>query len=281
MNELNTPQDQDKTPKHTDESENGSTLGNVTLPIAESPTSPSEQCHPYTYQHSPKPWWKRIDWKLIVELFVLGVGIKVACIYSGQLNQMIESNKITCETFETAARPYIVIDNIQKAEAKTGVRIFCSSNLEQICVRIYYTVTGQTPAIAVQREVHVLFEKDQKAAEDTITNWNPKSIESPEGFPPMSTRGHTWDDPVEETVPLDQADLLLRDKGTVYVYGAIKYRDLLKHRHVTRFCFIQSVIPHCPKAGCFADCEFGNYIDKSGDVPTQEEEPCHGKHKRR
>lgn len=170
------------------------------------------------------------------------------------------------ESFKTAARPYIVIDNIQKADKKTGARIFCSTKLEEICVRIYYTVTGQTPAISVQREAHVLFEKNWEVAKNAINNWTPKCLESPDGFPPMSTTHHIWDEPIAETLSPNEASLLLKDRGIVYVYGAIKYRDLLKHRHVTRFCFVQSVIPHCPKEGCFDNCEFGNYIDQPEDV---------------
>jgi hypothetical protein len=219
-----------------------------------------------------------------VGLFTMLIVLAYTVITRNQLEQTTiaaQAAKGAADTaarsFQTYARPYIVIDNVQKADKDSGARIFCSSKPEQICVRIHYTVTGQTPAIDVQREVRFLGEKDSEVAEDVIEHWNPKHFESPDGFPPMSTTNHTWDDPVEDVISPEQADLLLMDKGIVYVYGVIKYRDLLECRHVTRFCFVQSVTPHCPKEGCFGNCQFGNHVDMERDVPTEKDKdkPCH------
>lgn len=61
-------------------------------------------------QDMPMPkWWHRIDWsQVVLDCLLLIVGIKLACIYSGQLDQMIEQTKIS----RRGSRPFVGIAGI-------------------------------------------------------------------------------------------------------------------------------------------------------------------------
>jgi hypothetical protein len=56
----------------------------------------------------PSPWWKRADWHLIVQILLFIVGIKVALIYSGQLEQMRKSTEATKSAADTAQRTLVI-----------------------------------------------------------------------------------------------------------------------------------------------------------------------------
>lgn len=53
------------------------------------------------------PWWKRIDWHLVIQVLLFAVGIKVALIYSGQLEQMKEATVAAKSAADTAQQSLI------------------------------------------------------------------------------------------------------------------------------------------------------------------------------
>jgi hypothetical protein len=61
------------------------------------PNDPSTKPKARDSEHSANqsPWWKRVDWHLLIQILLFIVGIRVEYIYSGQLTQMTESNKLT------------------------------------------------------------------------------------------------------------------------------------------------------------------------------------------
>jgi len=198
--------------------------------------------------------WKAINDQL-PELHVAAVAAKDAA-------------QIADKSFKTDARPYVVVDNVWKAQKPDkdikGTQIIpfapCSDDLGHVCVRLFYTVTGHTPAIGVRRHIRVLVQSDPIAAESTIDSFKPECPERPEGNPPMSTGNHNWDDPSKEVFPPDEIERMLNDKVRMYVYGAIEYRDLFDRCHVTRFCFVERVKERCAPEGCFDNCKYGNWI---------------------
>src|SRR5271170_185223 len=53
-------------------------------------------------------------WKMVLEVGAVIVGLYVAWVYSGQLAQMIESNKINKEAFESVQRAFLVCYDISQ-----------------------------------------------------------------------------------------------------------------------------------------------------------------------
>jgi hypothetical protein len=92
MDKSDTPEGQDNTSNHSNDRQNG-----------------SSSKHNCSYRDA-KPFWKRLatyEFILGVSLFV--VGVKVARIYSGQLDQMIDSNRISRQSLQISQRPWIKI----------------------------------------------------------------------------------------------------------------------------------------------------------------------------
>src|SRR5438132_107630 len=67
------------------------------------PIPPAESRDP-NYNSKPAP---RTNWQTIIEIAVFLVGIYVAYIYSGQLNQMIESNRINRDALQSVQRAFV------------------------------------------------------------------------------------------------------------------------------------------------------------------------------
>jgi hypothetical protein len=115
MNKSNTPQGQDSTAKDTGQSKNeGAGSKSVTTGSKNTPTT-NETDDPDNSNNPSKTltWLKKhVTATLVVELLVLLVGIKVAYIYSDQLDQMRESVKIAHDTFIAANKPSVGVNGI-------------------------------------------------------------------------------------------------------------------------------------------------------------------------
>jgi len=76
--------------KNTQNPDNGDAAGSRTADSQKK----NEACdgQEYTHLNSEKPkWWHRIDWsQVVLDTLPLIVGIRLVCIYTGQLNQMIQ-----------------------------------------------------------------------------------------------------------------------------------------------------------------------------------------------
>lgn len=109
MNEFrsHTTEGQDNTAKKSDETQNSLPLGNVPPRIPERPPTPDNHDDARNNSNQP-PWWKRLaTWQFVAEIAIFIVGVKVACIYSGQLNAMLEANKINRDVFVKGNRPWV------------------------------------------------------------------------------------------------------------------------------------------------------------------------------
>ncbi len=201
-----------------------------------------------------------------------------AAVATFQWFQMKRATDIAAEAFTTDARPYVVIDNVKRNFIVTNKQTDafkiipqCFDNSGRICVELDYTVTGRTPAIGVQRVIHVISEENPINAKQKIESLITQCPQQANGWPPMSTGSHQWIDSSAETFTPEQAERIVNDKAIMYVYGAIQYRDLFLKCHVTRFCFVQPVQSQCPdKGGCSGNCEYGNWIDRDEDLPKSQ-----------
>jgi hypothetical protein len=105
MDELqsSTPEGQDGTVKHGDDSQESDSFGNVAPPKTESPSSPPKHCHPYDCLAAPSPWWRRLSvWQFLFEILIFIVTVRIAWIYSDQLSEMITANDVSMGSFRRA-----------------------------------------------------------------------------------------------------------------------------------------------------------------------------------
>lgn len=146
VKESDTPQDQHNTAKDTNQSKNkGAGSKNVAAGSKNAPTT-NEADDPDNSKNPSKTlaWLKKhVTVTLVVELLVLLVGIKVACIYSAQLNQMIESNKITLQTLKVSQGAYVTIGRKDGVVADFIIPKDAKQNAEIV---IYFQNSGHLPA---------------------------------------------------------------------------------------------------------------------------------------
>jgi hypothetical protein len=164
MNELesDTPQGQDNTTERGNEPKDGGTLG-IVLFAQKNPATPSEQ---YCSYHSPKPpWWKRLSsWQLFIEILVFIVAIRVACIYSGQLKQMIEANRLSHDNFIVDERAWVGVD-IQLSNTKNAdgtIRFVANGVLKN---------TGKTPALKMSFPHNIVITRAWNETIDQDKEW--------------------------------------------------------------------------------------------------------------
>lgn len=164
MDELkaNTPESQDNTTEHSNERKNSGGLSDLTISKTESPPPPSEQCHPYHWQYPPKPWWRRLNWQLIVELMVFVVAVKVAFIYSGQLDQMKRTNDIT-EGFQ---RPWVGV-KIDKIRVDFGAVDVPVRTLQGLQIERTIHNYGTSPAVNLLETFEYLHDDSRPDSEKT------------------------------------------------------------------------------------------------------------------
>jgi hypothetical protein len=164
MTDLNTPQRQDNTDAHGEKSQDGSTLSNITLSEAEGPSPPPKKRHCYHCHCEPKPWWKRINWQLLVELVVFGLGFKVACIYEHQLKAMLEANELTRNNFVVDERAWVGIDFklVHTVNPDGTVRFIANGELRN---------TGKTPALKMSLPHAVVITKPWDELIDQDKEW--------------------------------------------------------------------------------------------------------------
>lgn len=74
----------------------------------------ADHCDKNSHHSLPKPkWWHRIDWsQVVLDGVLIIIGIKLAGIYSGQLNQMIESNGINRQALVAVQRAFLTCQDV-------------------------------------------------------------------------------------------------------------------------------------------------------------------------
>ncbi len=175
-------------------------------------------------------------WKFITDetnhraLIFIGT-LTIALIYSGQLAQMIESNRISRKSLEDVQRAFV-------SPRKVEITPITANNPKQaVAVQIDFgwENNGTTPARALTQ--HMSTRWDAKPIPDDFVfqdEWLPgdeRSIRATYISPKGSLGGGKF------LVP--SATLLQIYSGTLHVYywGWAKYTDAFQQRHVTESCF--------------------------------------------
>lgn len=76
-------------------------------------------------------------WKMALEFAAVVVGIVVAIIYGGQLSQMIESNRLTRESYKLDERAWVAVTAVNGTRPETDKKFTYS---------VHFVNTGKTPA---------------------------------------------------------------------------------------------------------------------------------------
>ncbi|HMD85550.1 MAG TPA: hypothetical protein VKO18_12725 [Terriglobia bacterium] len=230
-----TPEGQDDPSKYAGNATNGGTL---TVSKSYNPPPPPEHCNAYNHSSQP-PWWKRPEPRhTIIQILLLGVGIYVAKVYSCQLHQMIESNRINREALESVQRAFIGLERF--SVGGTGQR-FNSKEIDFFTVTDHLENSGTTPAIQVVHYFRVQEFSDEPTEQDflpknmTITGTtyvSPKGTLTAEDEKPASF--YIGSKPLEtltETVMIPRKICFL---------GLVIYYDVFENTkpHVTEFCKI-------------------------------------------
>jgi hypothetical protein len=172
MNESDTPKAQDNTAEQRNDPKESSAFRDA-IPVLKNPESPTESAYSCYHHKPPKPFWKDIKaWEFVFVIGTFLVAIKVACIYSGQLDQMIESNRLTRESLQTSQRPWVGVETVRlvapigfiKAGSGKDITYFVSGSLE-IKIKNY----GSSPALSVSDFIEIYdpdFSKEPFAPRD-------------------------------------------------------------------------------------------------------------------
>lgn len=147
------PKGNDKSDDHTGDSPHCSPLADSPSSKLGNPSTPPKHQNPNNHS-SNLPWWRRAEPRgFIIQLLLLAVGIWVAKIYSCQLNQMIESNRINREALESVQRAFIFYDNTGAARVRTD-------NTKQSLHSWRFSPTiansGTTAAIQAIQQFHIM-----------------------------------------------------------------------------------------------------------------------------
>ena len=115
MNESNAPQSQDSTAKDANQSKNKGSGGEVVAASPKHIPTTNKNDEAKTQKESTMWSWfrKQITVALVIEILIFAVTIKIAYIYSGQLDEMIKSNKISRESLVTVQRAFMNMYNVQ------------------------------------------------------------------------------------------------------------------------------------------------------------------------
>jgi hypothetical protein len=250
MNQSNVPQNQDNAANDPDESENSAALGNLPPFIPNGPAPPPEGDDPQNNANRPQ-WWQRLStWQFIGEIALLLVGIKVACIYSKQLDQMIEQNSLSRisgesvrQTFRIDQRAWIVASDSGTAPKLTARRA--------VAIPLTITNTGKTPALKVEGDVVAVLLSKNERPEFIYTQNSGHPHAKIKGGTLFPNRPETVSYPIFEhgkaviglalrpiilTPELDK-DLGRGDDSWIAIHGQIEYWDVFGVYHWVHFCY--------------------------------------------
>jgi len=100
------PESHDNTSEHANHSDSGGAIGDTLPGESGHPPAPPEHNGANNHSEQSPRWWDR--GAFVLQLLIFIVGCYVAWVYSGQLDQMRESNKINRDALQSVQRAFIV-----------------------------------------------------------------------------------------------------------------------------------------------------------------------------
>jgi len=248
MENSDAPKSQDNTTEAKNNSQNSGTLGSVSLK-SENPPTPHKSCCSYHHAKAT-PWWKRLStWQFVAEIAIFMVGVRVACIYKGQLEQMIMTNRISHDALVASQRPWLMNDG-------TATYTFRISGKDMATTTFTFNVKnfGPSPALDVGFGIYPFIRGDPNGGperHDLFEDARKQACQSADGIITVSGNSifpqqvHTYG-----TGGMIEGSMVSK-VGAVLFYGCIAYRDQFDTKHTTHyttFCVFGPVKePHPPQ----------------------------------
>lgn len=223
------------------------------------------------------PWFKKqITIALIVEVLIFATTIKIACIYSGQLDAMITQNKNTLEAFHTDERAWIGIEPLKpKLKAPASAKFTALYTYE-----LYLRNSGKTVARCV--EVRLPRGASGSSAdfvnhEDWIANLQDKFLlgqfKGSEGIPITRSSPQAIAPGQVAPIPIDiygQAPQVFTNSQQIWSFvGRVDYIDEFSVRHWVKFCMFIA-----QRDGSLGYCKYGNDEDRNPEIPPAVKPSC-------
>jgi hypothetical protein len=207
------------------------------MPLHDTPTDKKAVSTEQKSKPNATPWWK-----MVLEAVAVLVGIYVAFIYSRQLTQMIESNKISRESLTSVQRAFVTFNTVQYTRFVNP-----DANGQQWQFNGELINNGTTPAIqAVQR--FVVDELPNGLSEETFTG------DFSEQKANVGTVGPKATYTVGPALKSDQFVFMgqkidlehperaraIQIEKHIYFWGWAAYRDIFRNTplHLTEFCAV-------------------------------------------
>jgi hypothetical protein len=232
MSKSDTPKGQDSTSKDTTEGKNGGAIGETVPVNPKVPTAENKTRDANNHPSKMITWIKnQITLTVIIEILGFLLLVRIACIYSGQLTQMVESNKINRESLESVQRAFIFVNPVPEIQtANTG-----SSQLTLF--NFWMENAGVTPTKKLS--AHISWVRSYNgtplprdfAFPDAGTDSQDSSVSviGPKNKFPLSVG----------PIPRDFMERLYKHEVRLFTYGWVKYNDVFENtpRHVIRFSY--------------------------------------------
>jgi hypothetical protein len=204
-------------PKTAASGEGQETARDTPLVSTAPPQSKQETCH---CRPDQTPLWK-----IALESGAVVVGVVVAIIYGGQLSQMIESNRLTRESYKLDERAWVAVTAVNGTGPEADKKFMYS---------VHFVDTGKTPARSV-----VIHPGDELAPRGQNPNFSVETGAVRLGvLSPSSER--TYDNgpipPTRNIQTMTKQDLDILRTKTLYVHGKITYDDIFGCHHWITYC---------------------------------------------
>lgn len=235
----NAPHCQDSTKGDAQRTENSTQTGTGTaLPQEKRKIN---DCHEYACHHATRAkWWHRIDWsQVILDALLLIVGVKLACIYTGQLNQMIRSNTLLDKSIRLDERAWLSVE-VTSSPALAGrplrdIGIFANTGKTYaLNVRACKVVdeTRNDPPINPIKEPPTFYDCSKES------DWHSHGVLAPNsrvqvdfGSAYVAIKGVGY--PITKQI----ADYYNAGKRVTWRYGEVRYDDIFGCHHWVRYCY--------------------------------------------
>jgi hypothetical protein len=232
VKESNAPQGQDNTPNHTNDSQNSGTLGNAPPRVGGDPPSPPEHRNPNGNSDQP-PWWDRPlrIGTFIGEIVLIVITLRIACIYSGQLEAMRDGNSISRDNLVKVQSAFVIVNPVPEMQTTTS-----DTGQQDAWFHFPMDNTGTTTAINIKAHINTL----------TGPGLLPENF----AFPDAPDTGGTRDDGIpiigpKATAPLtghvtrEKLERFYKHEIRLYFYGWVTYNDIFDKTklHVSKFSY--------------------------------------------
>jgi hypothetical protein len=232
MQESDTPQRQDSSAKDANQSKNKGTddksvpASSKVLPTANKPNDSDNTDN----LSRMKAWMKNhITATLVVELLVLIVGIRVACIYSQQLDQMVESNILSRKSLESVQRAFLNFSKFNYSRVEEGKEAYWQMDIP-------IEDSGATAAVPI---INYISAQRLPSEPDEVTFRGPENDFYASSLGPKEQQTIGPLTRTEHALFGEDFDIKIRDpkprKGP-FIWSWIAYRDIFGAAHVTEFC---------------------------------------------